>query len=132
MLSRITLIAIAVLSLCTGSAFAGRWDVAYDGGWMRCLLDLDAQNSNVVAKVYDTRPGAGVIMIDKIVVANYAENYVLQGTISSGTFPVGMGKRLNFGIGDRFILVISKFTGETMLFLVHDSATYWFTSLTQF
>ena len=131
MLKRISLIALAVVSLTTSSAFAGRWDVALDGGWMRCLLDLDAQNSTVAARVYDARPGGNLVTIDSVVVANYDENYVLQGEISSGTFTVGLGGK-SFTTGDRFYLLLSKFTGEIMLILVHDQANYWATSLTLF
>jgi hypothetical protein len=131
MLSRICLIATAVLSLTTATAFAGRWDVAFDGGWMRVVLDLDAQNSNVAARVYQAAPGGNLVNIDNVVVANYTENYVLQGTISSGTFQVGLGGEV-FTTGDRFYLLFSKFTGEVMLILVHDASLYWATSLTSF
>ena len=131
MLKRISLIALAVVSLTTSSAFAGRWDVAFDGGWMRCLLDLDAQNSTVAARVYDCRPGGNLATIENVVVANYPENYVLQGTITSGTFTVGLGG-LKFSTGDRFYMFLSKFTGEVLLVLAHDQSLFWTTSLSQF
>jgi hypothetical protein len=131
MLKRISLIALAVVSLTTSSAFAGRWDVALDGGWMRCLLDLDAQNSTVAARVYDTRPGGNLATIEDVVVANYPENYVLQGTITSGTFTIGMGG-MSFGVGDRFYLFLSKFTGEILLVLAHDQTLFYSISLSLF
>ena len=131
MLSRICLMATAVLSLTSATAFAGRWDVGFDGGWMRVVLDLDAQNSNVVARVYQAAPGGNAVNIDNVVVANYSENYVLQGTISSGAFQVGLGSVI-FTTGDRFYLLVSKFTGEVLLILVHDASMYWVSPLTPF
>src|SRR5262245_18077136 len=123
MLSRICLIALTVLSLGTTTAYASRWDVAFNGGWFRVALDLDAANSNVAAHVYEATPGGDQIYIDQVVVANYTENYVLQGTISRGSFTIGLGG-MEFTTGDRFYLLVSKFTGELCFILVHDASRY--------
>lgn len=131
MRNRISLIAIMILSLVTTTAQAARWDIAFDGGFVRCNVDINAENSTVAAKLYYTAPGGDVIIAENMVLANYDENYVIQGTITTGTFHVGLGS-LQFTVGDRFYLFVSKYTEEVLLLLVHDSSTYWVRKLHYF
>jgi hypothetical protein len=119
MFGRIGLTIIAILSLATSPAVAGRWDIAFDGGFMRCVIDLDAQNSTVAAKVYDAKPGGTYAIAEDLIVVNAADMYYLvQGTITSGDFKVGMGE-LHFTVGDRFYLLVSKYSDDILLVLVN-------------
>ncbi|MFO0983912.1 MAG: hypothetical protein U1E76_19690 [Planctomycetota bacterium] len=106
--------------------------MAFNGGWIRCLLDIDAQNQSVTAKIYDvSKMGNNGVMIDNVVVIDRGANYLLQGTITQGTLKIGMGN-VQYTAGDRFYLWVAKYTDDIMLLFVHDASTYWHARLSWF
>jgi hypothetical protein len=96
MFRRISLIAMTVFSLATSEAMAGRWDVAFDGGFMRVVLDL---NTPMAIKVYEATPGGSSAIAENLTVIQLGNQIVLRGVITSGDFKVGLGG-LHFTIGD--------------------------------
>jgi hypothetical protein len=132
MLSRTMLLVLALISVTLPRAHAaGRWDYGFDGGWMRVLLDVDQTQQTITGKVYQTTPGgSNSILIDDLKVANGGNSYVLYGLITSGTFKVGLGK-LEFTVGDLFVLTVSKDGVHASLMLQNPTST-WTSPLTWF
>jgi len=122
---------LTVLVLPSRSAVGNsRWDVGFNGGWMRVLIDVDTQQQALTAKVYQAAPGGNSILIENLVLIQSPENYLMQGTVTSGTFKVGLGK-VQFTVGDHFYLWVSRYTGDVMLVLVGDKVS-WYTTLSWF
>lgn len=134
-MSRRIIILAALLGLALiPVAKAGRWDVALNGGWMRCLLDVDQVNQTIASRIYEPASmGSNLADVESLILIDAGANYLLQGTITKGTFHIGMGKK-QYTVGDRFFLFVSKYTDNVLLILVDQMSVSdnWSTPLTYF
>lgn len=131
MSSRTMMLALALISLAVPKAqSASRWDYAFDGGWMRVLLDVDQTLGTVTGKVYQTSPNGNSVLAENLHIVNAGDRYVLYGPITSGTFKVGVGN-LQFTVGDQFMLTVFK-NGQDVNLVLRNATDSWATSLKWF
>jgi hypothetical protein len=118
MFSRLMITAMLFCGLAVPAARASHtWDLALNGGWMRVLIDYDLPTQSVYARIAPTQPGGSSADIAECVLIDRGSFFLLQGTITSGTFKVGISHR-EFTVGDHFFLFLSKYTSDVMLVLV--------------
>ena len=130
MYARTMLLALAVITMAVPKASAGRWDFAFDGGWMRVLIDVDQAHNTLAAKVYQASPGGSFVLVEGLTLINAGDRFVLQGPITSGTFKVGLGG-IQFTTGDFFTLTVFK-NGVDVNLVLKNATTTWSTVLTWF
>lgn len=118
------MVLMAIGAFVQPASAARTWDVALDGGWMRCLIDVDETNHSLDAKIYPLQLGQPSAMAENLALIDTGLNYVLQGPITSGSFKIGLGK-LEFVVGDQFVLTVGKYTGEITLMLMKKDGRTW-------
>ena len=131
MASRTLLLAVALMSLAVPKVqAAGRWDYAFNGGWMRVLIDVDQATNTITSKAYEAQPGGDSIIAANLKLVNAGDRYILYGPITQGKFQIGVGN-LTFTVGDMYFLTVFKNGVDASLQLVN-ATDVWSTHLTWF